>query len=306
MAEHPSIRIHNLQAGYGGRSVLQVEELAYGPGLHLVLGPNGAGKTTLFRVTIGILPPFKGQIWILGKNPYQNPEVKAKIGYLPHRPGFAPGVTLKDELAFWGRVYGLNPTRYRQRLEILTELLGLEALLPLRAERLSRGQAQLAALARALLDDPPVLVLDEPTTGLDPKVARRVRELVRDLAQNRVILYSTHNLYEAKELAKDVTFLRKGRVLMRAPLEEALRSRTQPRRVFLRVLEEARSAGEALRSHGLSVEEAEGGLILTVPEETLVGSAISVLSSLGFRVVEVREVDNPLEQLFLELSEVEG
>jgi len=239
---------------------------------------------------------------VLGENPYRHPGIKGRIAYLAHRPALTPGVTLRDELRFWGSVYGLAPQAIRQRIEELDGLLGLGELLPLRTDRLSRGQRQRAALARALLHGPEVLLLDEPTTGLDPAAARRVREAVRELARDRVLLYSTHNLYEARELAEDITFLRQGRVLFRSSLEEAIRLRQKEARVYVRLRGNAEAAAKALREEGIVSERSGDGLVLRVQGEDAIARAVRLLAGRGFEVLEVRPEENPLEALFLELE----
>ena len=296
------VRVWDLEVGYGDRVVLRIESLAFGPGLHLVLGPNGSGKTTLFRALAGVLPPRAGEVRVLGENPYRYPGIKGRIAYLAHRPALTPDVTLRDELRFWGSVYGLAPQAIRQRIEELDGLLGLGELLPLRTDRLSRGQRQRAALARALLHGPEVLLLDEPTTGLDPAGRRRVREAVRELARDRVLLYSTHNLYEARELAEDITFLRKGRVLFRSSLEEAIRLRQKEAKVYVRLRGDAEAAAKALREEGIVSERSGDGLVLRVQGEDAIARAVRLLAGRGFEVLEVRPEENPLEALFLELE----
>jgi len=180
-----------------------------------LLGPNGAGKTTTVRLLAGLLAPTAGEAIVAGCDVRVDPAgVRSQIGLVTDSPGLHGRMNPAAYLDFFGRVYGLDDYTRRQRID---QLLGLFQLQDVRARRMagfSRGMQQKVALARALLHEPSVVFLDEPTTGLDPLSARAVRDLIVGLKQaSRSIVLCTHDLDEAERLADTVTILRRGRVV---------------------------------------------------------------------------------------------
>ncbi|MCS7173948.1 MAG: heme ABC exporter ATP-binding protein CcmA [Armatimonadetes bacterium] len=288
-------------AGYGASPVLRGVTVTFGPGLHVVLGPNGAGKTTLFRVGAGILPPYGGCVRIFGQELYRNPQAKRHVAYLPHRPALHPGLTVQENLEFWARVVGIPLGARATRIREALERLGLLDLALRRAGTLSRGQAQRVAAARALVQEARVLLLDEPTAGMDPEAARTLRTLVRDLARSGcTVLLSTHNLYEASELGEDVVLLGAGRILGRGTAEE-LRERFAPRRrVALRVVGEP---GRVFAELGLAGVREGSRWVVEVGGDEEVGRLVRALVEAGVEVREVTGLRTPLEEVYFGLLE---
>ncbi|MEX1337481.1 ABC transporter ATP-binding protein [Hydrogenibacillus schlegelii] len=270
-------------------------ELNLGPGFHVLLGPNGAGKTTLFRVLAGVLRPWRGEVRIEGRDLARDLSVRTKVAYVPQRDTLYPSLTVRDNLFFFAQMHGLSEDVARQRVSEVVEELQLGEFLTQAAGTLSGGQKRRANLARALLATPRVLLLDEPTTGLDPILARSVRQLLQGLArEGQLILTATHNLYEAAELAEAVILIHRGRIIHRGSVED-LKGRLGLRRVGFRTTGDPRPVFAQL---GLE-SRLEGGLWVTeVSEEEQVSRAVSALVTSGLSVLEVRELDNPLESLF--------
>ncbi|WP_273000802.1 ABC transporter ATP-binding protein [Hydrogenibacillus schlegelii] len=270
-------------------------ELNLGPGFHVLLGPNGAGKTTLFRVLAGVLRPWRGEVRIEGRDLARDLSVRTKVAYVPQRDTLYPSLTVRDNLFFFAQMYGLSEDVARQRVSEVVEELQLGEFLTQAAGTLSGGQKRRANLARALLATPRVLLLDEPTTGLDPILARSVRQLLQGLArEGQLILTATHNLYEAAELAEAVILIHRGRIIHRGSVED-LKGRLGLRRVGFRTTGDPRPVFAQL---GLE-SRLEGGLWVTeVSEEEQVSRAVFALVTSGLSVLEVRELDNPLESLF--------
>ncbi|MGK5729409.1 ABC transporter ATP-binding protein [Streptomyces sp. URMC 124] len=206
------VRTEQVVAGYRRRPVTTPLDLALAPGVHVLLGRNGAGKTTLMRTLAGVLPPLSGRVSVGGTDIAENPDVKRRIGMLSHRAALAPQLTVRDNLDFWATVQGLTPGERARRIADAAERFDIAALLGRRTARLSRGQLQRADLARLLLTDPQVLLLDEPLTGLDPVSAAATRDLVRIWAADRTILYSTHSVPEALTLASGILVLKDGAI----------------------------------------------------------------------------------------------
>jgi ABC-2 type transport system ATP-binding protein len=295
-----------LHAGYRARAVLHEIELDYGPGLHLVLGPNGAGKTTLFRVLSGVLPPSRGRVLIEGRDPHTDPEAKALVGVASHRPALAPGLSVVDNLRYWGRVLALPAARRERHVVEVLDLLELQAIAGQRAGTLSRGQTQRVGLAKALLADPPVLLLDEPTVALDPEVAARLRAQLHFLAEaGRTIVVSTHELAEASELADDVTVLHQGRIAARGE-PGALRDQLLGRGYRLRLYGSGDLPGSLARLGYHAESAAHGRLVIEVPDERTVETLVADLVRAGVGVREVASAGNALQDVYLHLHNQSG
>ncbi len=177
------------------------------------LGPNGAGKSTTMKVLTGYLSPTSGTARLAGVDVVQD-RVRAaqKLGYLPENGPLYPEMTARELLTFFGEARGLASGQLQQRLDFVTEECDLGELLDKPIGTCSKGQKQRVGMAQALLHDPEVLILDEPTTGLDPNQIRHVRELVKKLGQTRTILLSTHLFQEVEAMAGRVLLVNEGRL----------------------------------------------------------------------------------------------
>ncbi|HEX8968477.1 MAG TPA: ATP-binding cassette domain-containing protein [Chloroflexota bacterium] len=213
-------------------SLVAVDDLnlAVSEGMLLaLLGPNGAGKTTTVRLLSGLLAPTHGSATVAGCDVASNPSgVRARIGLVTDVPGLYEQMSPLTYLDFFGRLYGLDPTLRGRRIADLLDVFGLTERRFERMATFSRGTQQKLALARALLHEPPVLFLDEPTAGLDPLAARTVREMILRLKHGRrSIVLCTHDLDEAERLADQVAIMQGGRILaLDAPT--ALRTMASP------------------------------------------------------------------------------
>ena len=188
-----------------------------------LLGHNGAGKTTLIRLITGLLQSHAGTIRTLDLDPIaQGERVRAGTGVLTEYPALDHFLTPVENLAVYASIHGVDPVTAQQRQERLLARLGLENHRDLPAHGLSAGLKQRVALARALVHDPELLLLDEPTSNLDPLAARGVRDLVRELAREdgRTVMLSTHNLQEAQQLCDRIAIIRQGRLLACGALDE--------------------------------------------------------------------------------------
>ncbi len=178
------------------------------------LGPNGAGKTTTMRILTGFMPPTSGTVYIAGFDCVEEPwEVKKHIGYLPETPPLYLEFTVREYLTFVGRIKRLGPKQLQERMEITINQTGLTEVQGRVIGNLSRGYRQRVGLAQALLHDPPVLILDEPTTGLDPNQIIEIRNLIKNLAGSHTIILSTHLLAEATAICQKVIIIHKGQIV---------------------------------------------------------------------------------------------
>ena len=192
-----------------------------------LLGPNGAGKTTTVRMLTSILRPTRGWAKIAGYDVVEEAaRVRASVGILTEQHGLYGRMPAGEYLDFFGQLYNLSPQTRRRRVNELLASFGLEAEGKRRIGEFSKGMRQKLALARTLLHEPPVLLLDEPTSAMDPESARLVRNAIQDLrSAERAVIICTHNLAEAEELADQIAIIRRGRIIAQgtpAQLKQAL------------------------------------------------------------------------------------
>ncbi len=185
------------------------------------LGPNGAGKSTTMKVLTGYLSPTHGTARLCGIDVVAD-RVRAaeKLGYLPENGPLYPEMTPRELLEFFGKARGLSSAQFAERLDFVTRECALEELLDKPIGTCSKGQKQRVGMAQALLHDPEVLILDEPTTGLDPNQIRHVRDLVKRLGQTRTILLSTHLFQEVEAMAGRVLLVNDGKLVFDGTPEE--------------------------------------------------------------------------------------
>ena len=277
------IVVQGLSSGYHGKNVL--EDISFKidePAIYVVLGPNGAGKTTLFRTLAGVLEPYSGSIEIDGTNSRGN-ATSPHLQYLSHIDGFPDGLQVDEGLRYYAEVQGAT----ERDVERVVRLLGLEELRSKFFTELSQGQRKRASIARIFLQERGIYLLDEPTSNLDPKLAREIRDLVLGLSQNDLVLYSSHNLFEAKEIGKYVLALKNGRVGFFGLLSDL-----RPKKYVIGV--------RATGAEGiLSASTKRGDYYLQElagPEE--VPKLVQELTAKGVLIREVKEMENPLEDLF--------
>src|SRR5512136_1694621 len=178
------------------------------------LGPNGAGKTTTMRMLTCFLPPTSGQATVAGFDVLEQPlEVKKRIGYLPEMPPLYPELRTAEYLTFVVRLKGLSGLELRQRVDAVCERCAVADVKEKLLGKLSKGYRQRVGLAQAIIHNPDVLILDEPTAGLDPKQINETRDLIKSLAGNHTIILSTHILPEVEQLCERVIIIAKGKLV---------------------------------------------------------------------------------------------
>jgi ABC-2 type transport system ATP-binding protein len=258
------------------------------------LGPNGSGKTTTLKVLMGLLHPDRGSAFILG-SPLSERAWRYRVGYLPEHPYLYDYLTAREYLDYVGRLFGLSPAVRRDRARQLLDLLGLARAADLPLRRFSKGMVQKAGLAQALMNEPDLVFLDEPMSGLDPMGRRLVRNLILDLKERgKTVFFSTHILPDAETLCDRVALLRGGRLLREGRLDE--------------ILELAVSAMEVLVTGvDRSVLEAQTGLVaksavgerwrLEVAEDRL-GAIVGAVERAGGRILAVSPIRQSLEEYF--------
>ena len=202
------------------------------------LGTNGAGKTTTIKMLLGLLKPTAGGVSVMGGDP-TDPRVRARIGYMPETAYYYPYLTARELLDFYGGICGLDRRTVRARAGELLEKVGLADAAKRPLKTYSKGMLQRAGIAQALLNDPDLLVLDEPFTGLDPLARIRFRELMKELrAAGKSIFFSSHELGETELLCDKVAIMKKGRCFYQGPVRQLTGDGEKNlERLFLDVLE---------------------------------------------------------------------
>ncbi len=226
-----------------GRTLDAVREVSFTvpPGtIYGLLGPNGAGKTTLLRMLATILSPTSGRCIVAGADTVKNPqEARRRIGFLSGNTRLYGRLSPAEILRYFGRLYGMDDASIATRTEELASALGMADILGRRCEGLSTGQSQKTNIARVLVHDPPVLILDEPTLGLDIMTSRAILDFISESrTRGRTVLFSTHYMTEAEQLCDRIGLIHKGLLLAEGSKEE-LYARTDARNLqdaFLRLV----------------------------------------------------------------------
>jgi ABC-2 type transport system ATP-binding protein len=279
------------------------------------LGPNGAGKTTTMRILTCYLPPTEGSARVAGHDVFKEPiEVKKRVGYLPETPPLYPDMTVRDYLDFCAKIKGVAPNERGARIgdaiekcrvgEVRTTLIG----------KLSKGYRQRVGLAQAILHNPDVLILDEPTAGLDPKQIIETRELIRGLAGSHTVILSTHILPEVSMTCGRVVIINKGRVVAEDTpenLTHRLRGagtlRLEVRGEQTAVLEAAKAVPGVLAVH----PRAGHGDVVVLDVEAEAGKDVraDLARSLvhgGYGLLGLQQMGMSLEEIFLHLTTTEA
>jgi ABC-2 type transport system ATP-binding protein len=260
------------------------------------LGPNGAGKTTTLRVLLGLVHPTSGVATFAGVRYPDLRDPARRVGAVLEATSFHPGRRARDHLRILATAAGLPLSRVDDTLATV----GLAEVGHRRVGGFSLGMRQRLGLAAALLGDPEILILDEPTNGLDPDGVRWLRGLVRQLAaEGRTVLVSSHLLSEVAQTVDDVVIIAGGRLVAHGPLSEVARRAASQFGVLLRTPQVAEAQG-ALGAAGLHVEvDGDGALIVSGATPDAVGRAVA---QAGLTLYEMRPIDRSLEDVFLELT----
>jgi ABC-2 type transport system ATP-binding protein len=267
-----------------------------------LLGPNGAGKTTTVRMLTSVLRPTSGRAWVAGYDVLQEPyHVRRSVGVLTENHGLYERMPAGDYLEFFGKIYGLEQETLKRRITALMERFGLMNSLKRRIGTYSKGMRQKLALARAMLHEPPVLLLDEPTSAMDPESARLVRDSIHELrSAQRAILICTHNLSEAEELADEIAIISRGQIIVHG----------SPAALKLSLLgdpEYEAHLGATLNGHNLDLPPgveiiASGPNSLryrTATPEVVNPQILQIFFQHGYPVISLQEVPRSLEQVYM-------
>jgi ABC-2 type transport system ATP-binding protein len=263
------------------------------------LGPNGAGKTTSIKVAVGLLKADSGEIRVFGQAAGR-PQAKRRVGFLPEHPYFYRHLTAFELLDFYGELFGLGRRGRLDRVERLLHLTGLSEFADMRLSRFSKGMLQRVGFAQALINDPDLVILDEPLSGLDPTGRRQIRDLIIDLrAAGKTVFFSSHILQDVEMICDRVGILLSGRLQRAAAMSEIMSQTVLSVEMVVDNL-----PPEYIRRLGLDdVEEKGGRTIVRLGSEDDVGQAIRIITGTGGRLSSVTPRRQSLEDYFMKYVE---
>lgn len=267
-----------------------------------LLGPNGAGKTTTVRMLTSILTPSSGSACVAGYDVVKNPElVRVNVGVLTEMHGLYDRMPARDYLDFFGQLYGISKTEREHRITELLEKFGLIANARQRIGEFSKGMRQKLSLARTLLHQPPVLLLDEPSSAMDPESSRLVRNAIHDLrSADRSIIICTHNLAEAEELADQIAIIRKGKIIIQGTPTLLKNSMLGPAEYEVRLVDKLNGHEIMFPPdvHPTAFGERWIRYQTKYPEKQN-PEVLKLLLQAGFLVTDLFEIPRSLEQVYL-------
>jgi ABC-2 type transport system ATP-binding protein len=263
-----------------------------------LVGPNGAGKTTTLKLLIGLLFPTRGKGEVLGL-PLGSPGYKARVGYVPDGPYFYDHLNAPELLRFYGTLFGLGGKDLDDRIQRLLELVGMADRQHFRVHEYSKGMLQRVAVAQALLNDPDLVLLDEPTAGLDPMGAIQMRGIITNLRdEGKTVFLCSHLLKDMEPMCDRVAILSKGQLKLTGTLDEVLQADAGYRVRATGVPEELR---ERVAGDASSTSEEDGVLELKAGDQSKAIELAQALGSGGATVLEVGPDRRTLEEVFIDV-----
>ena len=308
------IKVESLSKSYGER--LAVDDISFEIEQGEIvgfLGPNGAGKTTTMRAITGYLIPTEGEVWVAECNMRNDPlKARQHIGYLPETIPLYTDMTTRAYLGFAGKLRGLDSKAAQRRIDEVVEVCQLEEYLDVHTGKLSKGFRQRVGLAQAIIHDPEVLILDEPTVGIDPLQVVKTKEMIKELGRKRTILLSTHILPEVSLICERVIIINQGKIVAEDNIDNLSKVLNAKHQLRLRIDGPADKVTEHLSTIEtlLDVTYQEPHHLLEFEEGKQPQSKINqVLSKEGWTLLSMEEVEMSLEEIFVKLTketEIEG
>jgi ABC-2 type transport system ATP-binding protein len=304
------IETHSLTKQFGDLVAVDDVSLEVGAGEILaLLGPNGAGKTTTIRMLASILKPTRGWVRIGGIDTLQEAaRVRSRIGLLTEHHGLYTRMKSQDYLAFFAQIYGLDREQSTRRAMELLDRFGLSHAVNQRLGQYSKGMRQKLAMTRALLHDPDVLLLDEPTSAMDPESARMVRESILSLRSgNRALVICTHNLHEAEALADRIAIIRGGSIVAQGTATQLMQDYLGSPIMELKVVGQLDGAVDLLPEYVRIRERGHDWVRFQAPDPEQANPVIiERMAAAGVRVVTLSEVKRNLEEAYLSVMQQEA
>ena len=302
----PVIQTEKLTKSYGSRIAVNHINLTVEPRqIHGFLGPNGAGKTTTIKMLVGLLRPDSGSLKILGMNAAgDKPKIRERIGYMPELPKFPKHLTGEKLLDVYGRMYNMPKEARRKKIPELVKLVGLEGRGRDRIGKYSKGMQQRIGIAQALLNDPELVILDEPSIGLDPVGMVEVRDLVKGIVKGgQTVFFSSHLLAEVQQICDHVTIINTGNMLFTGTLEEVASRASGALTLVVEVQRASDSILQALKALPFATVDANNNVYtLHLKTKDDVRADVSkAVSAAGGVILRMQEEGGGLEGAFMSL-----
>lgn len=300
------IRTQNLSKTYesalGGQEVHALKNLSIEVGtgeIYGYLGPNGSGKTTTIKMLLGLIFPTRGEIEILGSKDITSRRVRMQIGYLPEGAYYPDFLRGEEILKYYGQLYGLSGAELNKRIDAVLEQVGMSHARKRLMRGYSKGMRQRIGLAQALISDPQLLILDEPTTGLDPIARKEIRDILANLRdQGKTLMISSHELLEVELISDRISILYQGDVKVNGTLAELLTDRE----ITIEVTGLDTEKTHALEREHYRVEDQAGGRAkLRVPDGVDVYDAVARCKAAGLGIGGIAPRRETLEELFVRI-----
>ena len=309
------IEVSHLSKNYGSRPAVKDLSFTVGDGqIFGLLGPNGAGKSTIMNILTGYIAPTSGEVKVAGFSlPEQAQQAKACVGYLPEQPPLYPEMTVQEYLDFASELKGVRRAERKEQVRRAARRTGLEEVLPRLIRSLSKGYRQRVGIAQALLGAPQLIILDEPTVGLDPAQVIEIRKLIRELGKAHTVILSSHILSEVQAVCSQVLILAKGRLVAVGAPDELGEKLSSGSCLKATVLGDGQAVLKAVGSiPGIRKVELEGesdGQVTFTAESTddtdRRAEVSRALSQAGCTVLALSAESKTLEDVFLALTEAQ-
>lgn len=302
------LKIRNLKKAYDNYNVLDGLDMDIKKGaLFGFVGPNGAGKTTTIKIMTGLLKPDTGMVELDGQNVLRNQSVlKDKIGYIPDHFGVYDNLKVSEYMEFFASCYGMEGLKARRRAHELLVQVGLGEKESVFVDGLSRGMQQRLCLARALIHNPELLIMDEPTAGLDPRTRLEFREMVKELnSQGKTVLLSSHLLSDLAQLCTDIGIIDGGKMILTGSMDEVVNQIHTSKPVIITVQENMGVAMNLLKRHPLvkTITVRDSDIMIGFAgDEHQESELLTELISAGVRVRSYMRESGGLEAIFMQLT----
>lgn len=303
-----AIEVKNLKKSFGNLKAVQgVNFVAHQGEILSLLGPNGAGKSTTISMISGLIAPNEGDAFIMGYSvTSQSHLAKAKLGVVPQDIALYPDLSARENLVFWGKMYDLRGSQLKQRVDEVLEIIGLTDRQKDKVEKYSGGMKRRLNIAAALLHKPEVVIMDEPTVGIDPQSRRHILDNVKDLnRQGMSVLYTTHYMEEAAELSNHIAIMDQGKIIAYGTHAELIRLVGEQTRIDLTFNNEVEDILPAWKEiSGISNLDATDGKVTALVDDSnqVLPRLIEVASQGGVRILSVDIQEPNLESVFLHLT----
>jgi ABC-2 type transport system ATP-binding protein len=294
------ISLEHVSKKIGGREILSDVTLAVQRGdIFGFLGPNGAGKTTSIRIMLGLFAATSGKATVLGRDS-QEDTVRQKIGFVLEADGLYDNLSAYDNLAYYGQIYEISEAK--ERIETVIKLVGLADRMHDKTGAYSKGMRQRLALARAILHNPEVLILDEPTAGVDPFGQIEIRQIMLDMVrkEGKTVLLSSHNLDEVQRICNRIALIHKGRIRLYGELEK-LQKEMSHGEVVIETAEpvSGQEISELNKLPEVAVQSQKDKILtLTTGKRVDVSGIVAILTSRGVRIEQVKKQEATLEEIY--------